>query len=214
MGSGGVDDSMRTAWISSISVGLVAVVLSLGTSFRARAGASVNPFAYIVERNPFGLRPPPPISDTPDVPVAPPPPLATVEVTGVLSVLSTPRALLEIVPGPGKPMIKPVLGVGERVDLVEVISIDIDKGEVVLRNGTVVTNIALKVAKSADPTPPPKSLPGLFRGRQVDRTPVPEDRRAVALGGGMPVPQRTVRVPQLPPAPSVSRRVPPRRDIQ
>ena len=130
----------RRAWSE---IGFVAVALfCLGAPFGTMAGVNMNPYEWILERNPFGLRPPPAVEQIPQ-PVVPPAPLATVEVSGILSVLSSPRALLEIVPGPGKPMLKPILGVGERVDAVEVVSISIERGEVVLRNGNVVTNVPL-----------------------------------------------------------------------
>lgn len=190
---------MRHAWMA---FGLVAVVY-VGEGFRsATAGVSSNPYEWIVERNPFALRAPAPVDNEPVMPVIPPPALAAVELTGITSVLATPRALLEIVPGPGKPMLKPVLGVGERVDLVEVISINVEKGEVVLRNGSVVTNVSLKVAKSGTPSPPlGANPPGLIAGI----APAPEtqpmaDRRSVALGGGVVIPERVTRVPRLPPS--------------
>lgn len=191
---------MRHAWIA---FGLVAVVCC-GEGLRpATAGIGSNPYEWIVERNPFALRTPDPVDNTPVVPPVPPPPQATVELTGITSVLATPRALLEIVPGPGKPMIKPILGVGERVDLVEVISINIEKGEVMLRNGSSVTNVSLRVAKSGTPPPPPGGTPpGLIAGS----TPAPEtraisERRSVSLGGGVAIPERVARVPRLPPVP-------------
>lgn len=205
---------MRHAWMA---LGLVTVVYC-GEGVRpATAGVSRNPYEWIAERNPFGLRAPAPVDDTPVLPPIPPPPLATVELTGITSVLATPRALLEIVPGPGKPMLKPILGMGERVDLVEVISINVEKGEVVLRNGSVVTNVSLRVAKSGTPPPPPGGTPPrLIAGT----SPAPEmqaisDRRSVALGGGVPIPERVVRVPRLPPVPqSLRNAVPPSPTLQ
>lgn len=172
----------------------------LGTPPGTFAGVNVNPYEWIVERNPFSLRPPPPAVEQAPAPVAPPAPLATVEVTGITSILSSPRALLEIVPGPGKPMLKPVLGVGERVDSVEVVSISIERGEVVLRNGNVTTNVPLRMAKAGLPSPPGGPTP-----------PVPPTgaspagiRGGVALGGGVPVPERR-RIPAFPALPQAGR---------
>ena len=210
----GVGFLMRHAWIA---FGLVIVVCG-GDGLRpATAGVTGNPYEWIVERNPFGLRAPVPVDDTPVLPPVPPPPQAVVELTGITSILATPRALLEIVPGPGKPMLKPILGVGERLDLVEVISISMEKGEVVLRNGSVVTNVSLRVAKIGTPAPPPAGNPsGLVAGTipALERS-ATSDRRSVALGGGVPIPERVARVPRLPPVPPSPRSaVPPSPTLQ
>ena len=189
----------RRAWSG---IGFVMVTLfCLGTPRGAMAGVSVNPYEWILERNPFGLRPPPVAVEQTAAPVVPPAPLATVEVAGIVTVLSSPRVLLEIVPGPGKPMLKPVLGVGERVDTVEVVSISIERGEVVLRNGNVTTNVSLRMAKAGLPsppnglTPPPAQLAG---GSPAG------SRSGVALGGGVPVPERR-SLPSFPALPQVGR---------
>src|SRR4249920_1654844 len=121
---------------------LGATSLLVGTCASLWADAKVNPYQAIVERNPFGLKdPPPPDPDAGKPPPPPPAPLATVELTGITSILGPPRALLEIIPGPGKPMIKPVLAEGERVESVEVVSINIQKNEVTVKIGSTVTNL-------------------------------------------------------------------------
>lgn len=115
-----------------------------------------NPYEGIVERNPFGLKPPPPPPD-PSTNAPPPPatPPAQVEVTGFLSVLSSKKVLLEVIPAPGKPMLKPVLSEGERIESVEVLAINVEKNEVTIKNGNAVTNLTFKVAKSTGPAAPP-----------------------------------------------------------
>lgn len=206
----GVSFPMRTEMLRSRW--LLTVFMATGFSLTTTAGVGVNPYEWIVERNPFALRPPPVVDPTPVAPVVPAPPLATVEVTGITSILSTPRALLEIVPGPGKPMLKPILGVGERVDAVEVISISMEKGLVMLRNGSVVTNVSLKAAGSGI-SGPPVHTPALNGnpaagiagiGASPDMAPA-SVRRSVALGGGVMMPERTLRVPRLPPIPQPNR---------
>lgn len=194
---------------------LVAVVSCGAGICPATAGVSGNPYVWIVERNPFALRAPAPVDDTPVLPPVPLPPLARVELTGITTILAAPLALLEIVPGPGKPMMKPVLGVGERVDSVEVISISVEKGEVVLRNGSVVTNVSLRVAGSGTP-PPGGGTPGLIVGRSdAPELPGSSGRRRVALGGGVAIPERVARVPRLPPVPRSPRgAVPPNPTLQ
>src|SRR4026208_1717959 len=107
------------------AITLGAAMLLVGALASLLADAKVNPYEPIVERNPFGLKPPPPPDPDAGKPPQPPPaPLATVDLTGLTSLLSSKRALLEIVPGPGKPMIKPILAEGERVESVEVVSIN------------------------------------------------------------------------------------------
>lgn len=140
------------------------------------ADVKVNPYEAIVGRNPFGLKDPPP--PDPDAGKPPPPPpalLATVELTGITSILGPPRALLEIVPGPGKPMIKPVLSEGERVESIEVVSINILKNEVTIKNGNTTTNLTFKVAKSTPTAPaPPPQAGGLSGFPPKPGVPVPQ----------------------------------------
>jgi len=179
---------------------LAAALFCLGTPLGSKAGMKSNPYEWILERNPFGLRPPPPAVKKPPELVVPPAPLATVEVSGILSVLSSPRALLEIVPGPGKPMLKPILGVGERVDAVEVVSINVERGEVMLRNGSVITNVPLRAAKAGlasapnGPTPPAQLAGASPAG----------GRSGVVLGGGVPMPESR-RIPTFPALPQAGR---------
>jgi hypothetical protein len=132
----------------------LAAFMLMGALTSSWADADPSHYNSIVDRNPFGLKPPPPPVDPNTLaPVAPPPPLATVELTGITSILSRKLACLEIIPGPGKQMLKPILAEGEKVESVEVVTIDIDKNQVVVRNGTLVTNLTFRVAKAS--TAPP-----------------------------------------------------------
>ena len=155
--------SMNRIKRAAITLGVT--TLLAGTCASLWADAKVNPYEPIVERNPFGLKPPPPPPNPEDnVPKPPPVPLATVDLTGIINILGPPQALLEIVPGPGKPMIKPVLREGERLESIEVVSINIQKNEVIIKNGGTITNLTFKVAKStpaAAAPPPPGGLPGM-----------------------------------------------------
>ena len=146
---------------------LGATTLLAGTCASLRADAKVNPYEPIAERNPFGLKPPPPPPNPEDnAPKPPPAVLATVELTGITSILSSKRALLEIIPGPGKPMLKPILSEGERLESIEVVSINVEKNEVTIKNGGTLTNLTFKVASksggpAATPPPQPGGLPGM-----------------------------------------------------
>jgi len=146
--------------IVRLSFTRLAVALALFAALHSVAQESKpNPYESIAERNPFNLNPPPPPPDPNAAPPAPPPPLATVEVTGILDFRSSKRVLLEIVPGPGKQAIKPMLGEGERVETVEVVSIDVENGEVKINNGGTVTNLALKVSKPGGAAPGVPAVP-------------------------------------------------------
>jgi hypothetical protein len=124
------------------------------------ADAKVNPYESIVERNPFALKPPPPPAPPEDPSSKTPPvPPATVELTGITSILKSKKALLEIIPGPGKPTLKHIMSEGERIESVEVVSIDIEKNEVTIKNGTLMTNLTFKVAKSSDKPATPPGVP-------------------------------------------------------
>jgi hypothetical protein len=134
---------LQAALLSSVALAVFADVPS-------------SPYDPIVSRNPFGLKPPPPPPPPDESANTPPPaPLADVTLTGITSILGNNRALFEIIPAPGKPAIKPILGEGERVENIEVVAINLDKNEVTIKNGTVLTNLTFKVAKSAPTVPPP-----------------------------------------------------------
>lgn len=140
--------------------GCLTVAAVIASGKLAFADAKVNPYESIVERNPFALKPPPPPAP-PEDPSAktPPVPPATVELTGITSILKSKKALLEIIPGPGKPTLKHIMSEGERIESVEVVSIDIEKNEVTIKNGTLMTNLTFKVAKSSDKPATPPGLP-------------------------------------------------------
>lgn len=140
--------------------GLVAALTAAGLLTHAWADVDPSRYTMIVERNPFQLKPPPlPPDPSSQVPVAPPTPPATVELTGITSIFASKRALLEIIPGPGKPMLKPILSEGEKFESIEVVSINVEKNEVVVKNGPIVTNLTFKVAKSnPTPAPPPPGM--------------------------------------------------------
>ncbi len=145
----------------------------------AQAEEQPNPYQSIVDRNPFGLKPPPapPSAES----LAPPPaPLAKVVLTGITSMFgpSSKRALFEIEdqePGKGKSVKRPILREGERDGPVEVISIDVEKNMVRIRNGPVETNLTFEIPK-AGPTTPGAGVPGGL--------PVPLQARVPTLTGG------------------------------
>src|SRR5256885_11357985 len=78
-------------------------------------------YAIIPERNAFALKPIPPPAPPPTN--APPAPPTTVKLTGITTILTTPRVLLEYTEQ-GKQPQKPILSVGQRDGPIEVLEID------------------------------------------------------------------------------------------
>jgi hypothetical protein len=180
---------------------MVGATVLANVCHRAVGDAKPNPYDSIVDRNPFNLKPPPPPDLNASAPAAPVTLPAQVEVTGITSILSTKRVLLEIIPGPGKQMIKPILAEGERVESVEVLSINVDKNEVTIKNGTVVTNLTFKIVKNTAPTPPPPGAPNpsvvgspivLPSQPHPQQPQVPTGRNAVMVSGGSSTPIPTI----------------------
>ena len=134
----------------------------VGATASLWADARPNPYFSIVERNPFGIKPPPPLPP-PDQPQAAAP-LAKVVLTGVTSMFGPPRALLEITesePGKGPTVNKRILREGDRDGSIEILAIDVANTSVRIKNGPVETNLVFEVAKAGPgtpggfPTPPP-----------------------------------------------------------
>ena len=129
-------------------------VLAGSTVQMVMAETKPNPYQAIVERNPFGLKPPPPPPDpTPPAPAAPP---AKVLLTGISSMFGV-RALLEITeqePGKSPTTRKPILKEGERDGSVEVLAIDVEKSLVKIRN-------AFETPKLTGAAGAPPGFPGL-----------------------------------------------------
>jgi hypothetical protein len=162
---------MALAWISSMlkfmtpsksRMFVLGAVLLAGTAPMVLAEAKPNPYQAIVERNPFGLKPPPPpVDNTPPPPVIP---LAKVVLTGISSVFGPTRALLEVTeqePGKTATTRRPILREGERDGTIEVVSIDVEKNLVKIRNSGNETNISFETPKLASSGPAAPAVPAL-----------------------------------------------------
>jgi hypothetical protein len=143
---------------------LGAAAMLLGVPHRGWSEAKPNPYTSIVDRNPFGLKPPPPPPDpTPVAPVVPP---AKVVLTGITSLFgpTSKRALLEITEQePGKPanVRKPILREGERDGAVEVLAIDLEKNLVRIKNSGQDLDLKFEdPTKMASAAPKPAAPPG------------------------------------------------------
>jgi hypothetical protein len=159
----------RLAYLGCVSVTRKRTVLLLGSLLAVGSQAlswnalANNPYSLIKERNAFGLKDPPPPAPPPEQPPPPAPPAAKVTLTGITTLLGKKKAFLEILEPGGREAKKPILMEGETLDGIEVISIDVDKNEVVIKNAGARTNLTfapLETAKSAAPAPPP-GTPGV-----------------------------------------------------
>jgi len=145
--------------------------LSLAAAARALVtSSSSDPYQAIPERNLFGLKPPPQITNE-----SPATQLAKIVLTGITTILGDKRALMKLLPPIGKPGDPAneqslILSEGQRDGKIEVLAIDENAGSVKVNNcGTVVTLTFEKDgARLPDMTPPvglpsatqPSSVPG------------------------------------------------------
>ena len=108
-------------------------ILASGTPvFAVNAGA--NPYVSIVDRNVFGLKPPPPA-----VPPEPPPdPPGKITLTGITTILGVPQVVLKVAmparPPQGAKEESYLLTVGERAGDIEVLAIDDREWKVTVKN--------------------------------------------------------------------------------
>jgi hypothetical protein len=123
----------------------------------AVADARPNPYGQIVDRNVFGLKPPPPPQvETPKEEAKPPP---NVKLTGI-SNLAQKRVFIEVTeqaPKPGQPAAtvnRPILSEGEAAYGVEVLSIDVEKSIVRIRNAGVESDLTFEPLKSTTNSAP------------------------------------------------------------
>lgn len=167
--------SLRRRLITLTGVAVVGSAIVAGA-----AESPSNPYHPILERNAFALKPIPEPAPPPPPETAPPPPPSSIKLTGITSILSTKRALFEITPQtPGKLPTKPILGVGDpAVDGLEVVAIDVDKGEVKIRNNGEESTVTFAAATS-EPAPGTPGAPGQPRPGM----PSPVTTGAVAPGG-------------------------------
>jgi hypothetical protein len=136
----------------------------------AGAEPKANPYGPIIDRNPFGLKPPPPpVVETNQEPATPPP---NVKLTGISNLFAK-RALLEITeqqaparpgqpPVPGGTVNRPILAEGEAMHGVEVVAIDLEKSKVRILVGGSESELTFEVPKpgAGGPVPGAPPVPG------------------------------------------------------
>lgn len=147
--------------------------LALGATVQCiSADTRQNPYQPIVERNAFGLKdpPPPPPTDTKEETKPPP----NVKLTGISNLFQK-RALLEVTEQgtakPGQPATgtvhRPILAEAEGNFGVEVLSIDIEKSIVRIRNNGVESDLTFEAPKlSGGPGTPAPGTQGQAPGQQ------------------------------------------------
>jgi len=143
--------------LSMIALGRRAVFpLLAGFIALGIADASPHPYTGIVDRNIFGLKPPPPpVVETNQVQVTP---AAKVVLTGITSMFGpqSKRAFFEITEQePGKQPVtpkRPILGEGDREGDIEVLAIDIEQNIVRIRNRSIESELTFEVPKSGATT--------------------------------------------------------------
>jgi hypothetical protein len=147
--------SKMTSRQGPIAACLAGTLLAAALGASAFGTESVNPYLSIVERNPFGLKPLPPPPD-PNAAADAKAAATKVIVTGITTLFGpdSKRALLEIEEPPAEKgqkgtTSKPILGEGQRFGPVEIVSIDIDKNIVKIRNNDVESDLTFEKSKPA-----------------------------------------------------------------
>jgi hypothetical protein len=123
-----------------------------------------NQYQSIFQRNAFGLNPTPTLPAIQNEMVAP----LIVKLTGVSNLGGSAKAFIQITePGPGKlsrwsaPMTK-----GERLDGIEVLEIDVERGQVKIKNGSIDATLSFEKdgVKSSTAGISPLTLPSVAPG--------------------------------------------------
>ena len=192
-------DAMLGAVVDSVKIAtgiLSTFLLCFGAI--AIGADSGNPYQGIVDRNVFGLKPPPPIGKPEEKKVDLPP----ITLTGITTILGNKRALMNV-PVPGKAPQSLILAEGQREGEIEVLEIDEKAGIVKLhQSGQAVSlNFEKNGAKlpAAAPVPPPP-VPGQANpatAAAARQPPVPYVPGAAPVSTGLKtIPTRQVRLPQ------------------
>jgi len=128
-----------------MQLGLRTLICVLGTMVCCSGVLAVNdnPYQGIVDRNVFGLHPPPP----PPVNEPPKPPIPPITLTGITTILGKKLAFMNVQfpPKPGEqgkggPQ-SFMLGEGEREGEIEVVTIDDKGGSVTVKESGTITNV-------------------------------------------------------------------------
>ena len=192
---------LRTVADSAKFLGCILSTFILCTAAEAVGADSGNPYQGIVDRNVFGLKPPPPPGKPEEKKIDLPP----ITLTGITTILGNKRALMNLQP-PGKPVQSFILAEGQRDGELEVLEIDEKAGSVkVSQSGTIVPltfeKNGAKLPVSVAPPVPFNAVPG-----NAQPTSIPYVPPGPASAGLNKIPTRQLRLPTpgVPPAPGGS----------
>ena len=112
------------------------------TALTAFGVTKENQYQSIFQRNAFGLNPPPILPATQSEMVTP----VTVKLTGVSNLGGPAKAFFQITePGPHKLSTwSPPMTKGERLDGIEVLEVDVERGQVKIKNGPIETTLSFE----------------------------------------------------------------------
>src|SRR5438132_7320077 len=151
--------------------------------------ANPNPYQGIVDRNVFGLKPPPP----PPAPPEPPKPPVNITLTGITTVLGKKRCFITVTasPKPGAPAvpISMMLTEDQRDGEIEISHIDPEKGVVDLKQGGSPVTISFK--ENGVKGGPPAMAGGL----PTLPNPQPNPFTPATYPGQKTIPGRPLRIP-------------------
>ena len=176
----------RSGWLWMSAISCLAAVAAM-------QAATDNPYQKIIERNVFGLNPPPP---PPAPPEPPAPPIPKITLQGVTTILGNRQVLFKALtlPAPGKPINEQsyILSEGEREDDIEAVAINEVEGTVKFNNHGTIQELNLKTdsAKASVggvvPAPKPPIPVPVFTQNTPDGSPEGD-------AGLRRIPQRSVR---------------------
>ena len=146
--------------------------VALAAGANALPNTAATPYQSFVERNVFGLKPPPPPAKPPEVPVNVP----KITLTGITTILGSKQAMM-LVPVPAKPPVPAkeesyILKEGQRDGDIEVLAIDEKAGTVKVKNHGAVQTLDFENngAKLPTATPlPAVATPNPMIGQAANR---------------------------------------------
>lgn len=156
----GVTYNRRMIRTERVLILMTSVLALTAYAVTNETGSEGRPYQVIVERNPFGLKPPPPPPTNAPAVAAP---KDEIFLTGLTSI-GGPRAYLMTKAPQGKQPEFYTLGVDESKGGVEVVSIDLNNRSVKIRNGgaeSVLTFAANGIKPPATPASGPTPAPGV-----------------------------------------------------
>ncbi len=164
-----------------------------------------NPYQGIVDRNVFGLKPPPPLPKPEDNK----PPPAKITLTGITTILGNKRALMKVqVPAkPGEPAKEQsyILTEGQRDGEIEVLEINEQEGSVKVNESGLVTLLTFdkdgaKLPSTPPPAVSPAGAPPAAMAPANANAPFTGSSPVTSIGGApntglKAIPTRTLRLP-------------------